>query len=516
MPDAAATCLRATPRPIHAAIPGPAVTHLCATLLLILAAAPAAAQEPAEWFERSHDVYLDGVLDPAAVVLGARQPARLAVLAAPFAEAWIVDLERAAVSRQPASSFTLADDGSGARAPGAARQAPEARATIIDSAHDRHYLLSVPGHSILLGPHQGRSGAITVEELWQARPSWRRRADRHEVDPAVVAALAAVESDTRLVVALGTWCGDSRKHVPALLRTLELADNPHLALELVSLQRGFESPLALIRDRRLTNVPTVLVARDGVELGRLVESPVGDSMAGDLATLLAAGALPPHPGALSRERTLARGVYRHLDAGGRTVATERFALHATSRDRRLLHSRLHYADGGVVEVFHRTGVDGASDLIEVTRTDAGAHSRTRAWPGEDGAVSAITRGDRTGIVRQTVPFADGDAFYSPCAADAAAGWFHRGRPSTAAIRGLRVPGLGGAAAGQLIEITHRGDGEETLDTAAGPLPTQRVAQLDGGGETTWWLEARHGLPVAARFADGGRLELVSLALDPDA
>ncbi len=75
----------------------------------------------------------------------------------------------------------------------------------------------------------------------------------------------------------GTWCGDSRRQVPRLLKLLDAAGFDEKRLTMVGLSdRAMEFKHAPGRPelkRLVHRTPTVVVLRDGVEIGRIVETP---------------------------------------------------------------------------------------------------------------------------------------------------------------------------------------------------------------------------------------------------
>ena len=75
----------------------------------------------------------------------------------------------------------------------------------------------------------------------------------------------------------GTWCGDSRRQIPRLLKVLDAAGFDETRLAMVGLSgRDMEfkqSPGRPERKRLVHRTPTIVVLRGGVEIGRIVETP---------------------------------------------------------------------------------------------------------------------------------------------------------------------------------------------------------------------------------------------------
>ncbi len=80
-----------------------------------------------------------------------------------------------------------------------------------------------------------------------------------------------------LEIFFGTWCGDSRREVPRLVRLLEELDWPAEAWTLIGVDDADgdlkRSPGREEAGLEIWRVPTVVVRRDGREIGRLVEHP---------------------------------------------------------------------------------------------------------------------------------------------------------------------------------------------------------------------------------------------------
>jgi thiol-disulfide isomerase/thioredoxin len=98
----------------------------------------------------------------------------------------------------------------------------------------------------------------------------------------------------------GTWCGDSRRQIPRLARLLDAAGVDEELLTLVALSnRPMEfkqSPGRLEAKRYVHRTPTIVVVRDGVEVGRIVETPAV-SLEADLAAILEGRGPAPKYGA---------------------------------------------------------------------------------------------------------------------------------------------------------------------------------------------------------------------------
>lgn len=121
------------------------------------------------------------------------------------------------------------------------------------------------------------TGEVTREQIEESVPDWVAEEVRAQPDPAAAQGLAAVPPGAEVTVYLGTWCGDSKRELPRLWRALdETGGAAPVAFRYVAVGRDKKEPVALTADADLLYVPTFVVARDGREVGRIVEeSPHG-------------------------------------------------------------------------------------------------------------------------------------------------------------------------------------------------------------------------------------------------
>jgi len=144
----------------------------------------------------------------------------------------------------------------------------------------------------------GRCTAPQLDEEPYAVWSQEGYAD-YAPNPAVLEALRGLDTvGTKFTVFFGTWCGDSRREVPRLLKLFDAMGLDDGRVELVALDRTDEalkqSPTGEERGREIYRVPTLIVERDGKEVSRLVEHPVLSLERDLLAILDGAGYAPSY------------------------------------------------------------------------------------------------------------------------------------------------------------------------------------------------------------------------------
>lgn len=116
-------------------------------------------------------------------------------------------------------------------------------------------------------------GPLSREEMEAAVPEWVTA--EIEATPDLEAAADLVESlpGADITVFLGTWCSDSGRELPRLWRAFdELGVLDPAEVRYIGVDRDKTEPVEWVRGMDLGWVPTVIVRRDGKELGRIIES----------------------------------------------------------------------------------------------------------------------------------------------------------------------------------------------------------------------------------------------------
>ncbi len=111
----------------------------------------------------------------------------------------------------------------------------------------------------------------------------------YSVDKASVEKTKPLLQNKRMDIFLGTWCGDSKREVPRMIKLLEAAGMEIAKLNLIfvdnSTERYKQSPQHEEKGLAIHHVPTFILYDEKKELGRIVESPVV-SLEKDLLAIL--------------------------------------------------------------------------------------------------------------------------------------------------------------------------------------------------------------------------------------
>ena len=89
-----------------------------------------------------------------------------------------------------------------------------------------------------------------------------------------------------LVVFMGTWCEDSHRDFPRLMKILEEVKYPDSRLTIIAVNRKKESPNGEESKYNVSKVPTIIVQKYGKEIGRIIEMPTTGYVERDLVDIL--------------------------------------------------------------------------------------------------------------------------------------------------------------------------------------------------------------------------------------
>jgi hypothetical protein len=480
--------------------------RLLALLLFVACATTASAQTATAWNDVTRDVYIDGEMDRSAQVLSAESPSRYALISSRLDRAYVLDVSGGTVSAIPKDAFRFYADGAKARLDTGVQPQAAGKFTRVDGPA---YVFAVGGKPVIIRPHPGVTGEMTPEKLWEAVPIWRAQMESYHPSRQAVEALKSDERDATITLVYGTWCPDSKNYVPKIIKAIEAAANSRLKVKLIGVDNQFREPVDTVQPRAITNVPTVIVERDGREIGRIVETPAAATIEEDLAAILSGKPLA-HQGRWDRGPRLASGVYSYRDRGGKERGSESWDLFSTAEGGYLLHSRI-TAGEMTTEVFYRVDARRRPTFVEVTKQRGDERVRVRHNV-DARTLTARARGNNAGVISQTLEVPD--ALLLITQAVAPQGWLPEpvsgGRPLTS----YTAPGDFDSPVGALAATVVEARNEEAVRVPCGEFRARHFARtVKGGDSSEWWLHPQLGLPVRGR-ANGLEYVLTSLELQP--
>ena len=112
---------------------------------------------------------------------------------------------------------------------------------------------------------------------------YEKEYNNYEPDLEFLETLTLTLSKVNIVVILGSWCSDSQREVPRLMRVLDELNFSLDSLQIIAVDRMKTVPDVDISRYMIEFVPTIIFYVDDFEIGRIVEAPV-ETIEDDMAS----------------------------------------------------------------------------------------------------------------------------------------------------------------------------------------------------------------------------------------
>ncbi len=140
----------------------------------------------------------------------------------------------------------------------------------------KNYFLILSLSLAFMAHAQDTPTGIGSREQLQQYDWFAKEYDGYKVSKKALAALKEVDKtiDYRIVIVMGTWCGDSKREVPHFYKILDGLGFPKDKVLLVLVDENKHDPSGLGKQFSIKYVPTfVYLDANGNEIGRIVETP---------------------------------------------------------------------------------------------------------------------------------------------------------------------------------------------------------------------------------------------------
>lgn len=131
--------------------------------------------------------------------------------------------------------------------------------TLIDSANNNEKILK---------------GKITKSELAN-NPAYTWYAESQKIysvpNAAAVEGMRKNKDNVNIVIFGGTWCEDTHFVLPKFFKIQDASGFPDDRITIYAVDRNKKTLGTFADDYHITNVPTIIVMKDGKEVGRVVE-----------------------------------------------------------------------------------------------------------------------------------------------------------------------------------------------------------------------------------------------------
>ncbi|MCB2194390.1 MAG: thioredoxin [Bacteroidetes bacterium] len=79
--------------------------------------------------------------------------------------------------------------------------------------------------------------------------------------------------EVEMIVVIGTWCSDSQRELPRLIKILNYLKYDTQNIIAIGVTRNKKAPNTEVDELNIKYVPTIILKYEGKEIGRIIESP---------------------------------------------------------------------------------------------------------------------------------------------------------------------------------------------------------------------------------------------------
>lgn len=130
------------------------------------------------------------------------------------------------------------------------------------------------------------TGPLVREQILQDKPDWQEVIAAYAPSAPAIEQLKALSLPVHIEVFLGTWCSDSKAQVSAFFKVLDMADSSLITASYIGVPKKKENRPQFTGGKDIQKIPTFIVTVDGLEKGRIIETPL-KSIEQDLLDILA-------------------------------------------------------------------------------------------------------------------------------------------------------------------------------------------------------------------------------------
>jgi len=140
--------------------------------------------------------------------------------------------------------------------------------TIIAQDMNKCIIDTTTNKAMLIGPTSLEAFKDTAFAEW-----YNSEYDNYSIDSSALTSLGNDFSLIEVKIVMGTWCSDSRREVPRLMKILNHIDFPLTKLTIINVDRKKDDHNGKVKNLDIEKIPTVIVYKDGYEMGRIIETP---------------------------------------------------------------------------------------------------------------------------------------------------------------------------------------------------------------------------------------------------
>lgn len=108
----------------------------------------------------------------------------------------------------------------------------------------------------------------------------------YQPDSSIITSINNIQKDYSFIVFGGTWCDDTQFILPRFFKLMDIVQIPETFITLFGVDRNKKTIGNIATAFAITNVPTIIVLKNGKEVGRVVEYGASGKWDEELVKLL--------------------------------------------------------------------------------------------------------------------------------------------------------------------------------------------------------------------------------------
>ena len=136
-----------------------------------------------------------------------------------------------------------------------------------------YLILMLTQIEVSLAQSETKVGVLSAEEIMANDHIFKIYKERYKPDSGAVDYLSNYSDSLHIKVFFGNWCRESKKYIPGLMKTLEMAGNDKIDVEYVGVDVTKKSPKSFLNKYEIKYIPIVVVLKGRSEIERIVEKP---------------------------------------------------------------------------------------------------------------------------------------------------------------------------------------------------------------------------------------------------
>ena len=114
-------------------------------------------------------------------------------------------------------------------------------------------------------------GKISRADLKKDFPWFDANYKKYVLNDTAVTELKPFAGELKVMLVMGTWCSDSKEHVPEFFKVADAIGLKDTQVEMIAVNRKKQSTSVDVAPLKIEFVPTFIFFRDGRQIGSIVE-----------------------------------------------------------------------------------------------------------------------------------------------------------------------------------------------------------------------------------------------------